>query len=92
VVPSTELRKWHDHDPARFDEFERRFERELNEPERADALVQSPRRPRRGRCTVHRDKTARDQRGGRAGQVLGGWTASPGFRGTLSFGWASVQH
>lgn len=29
VAPSTELRKWFGHDPARFDEFSRRYEAEL---------------------------------------------------------------
>jgi uncharacterized protein YeaO (DUF488 family) len=39
VAPSSELRKWYSHDPARFDEFTRRYKRELTEPERKDALV-----------------------------------------------------
>jgi len=29
VAPSTELRKWYGHDPARFEEFRRRYVREL---------------------------------------------------------------
>ncbi len=29
LAPSTELRQWFAHDPARFDEFRRRYEREL---------------------------------------------------------------
>ena len=34
VAPSTELRKWFSHDPARWDEFRRRYFRELDsEPE-----------------------------------------------------------
>ena len=38
VAPSTELRKWYAHDPARFAEFSRRYRAELKEPERAAAL------------------------------------------------------
>lgn len=39
VAPSTALRQWYDHDPARFEEFGRRYRRELLEPERADGLA-----------------------------------------------------
>jgi uncharacterized protein YeaO (DUF488 family) len=39
VAPSTELRKWYSHDPERFEEFGRRYQAELKEPERADALA-----------------------------------------------------
>ena len=38
VAPSTELRKWYGHDPARTEEFGRRYRAELQEPERAAAL------------------------------------------------------
>ena len=38
VAPSTELRRWYDHDPDRFEEFARRYRDELAEPERAEAL------------------------------------------------------
>ncbi|MET3922415.1 DUF488 family protein [Arthrobacter sp. UYEF20] len=38
VAPSTELRKWYAHDPERFEEFGRRYRRELEEPERAETL------------------------------------------------------
>lgn len=38
VAPSTGLRKWYAHDPARFAEFSRRYRAELEEPERAAAL------------------------------------------------------
>ena len=40
IAPSTELRKWYGHDPARFEEFTRRYSEELTEPERAEALAQ----------------------------------------------------
>lgn len=38
VAPSTELRKWYGHDPARFEEFGRRYRTELDDPERAEAM------------------------------------------------------
>jgi uncharacterized protein YeaO (DUF488 family) len=38
VAPSTALRKWYDHDPDRFDEFERRYRVELAEEDRAKAV------------------------------------------------------
>ena len=39
IAPSTELRKWYGHDPERFEEFSRRYQAELAEPERAGALA-----------------------------------------------------
>jgi len=38
VAPSTELRTWYGHDPAKFDEFRRRYAAELQGPEQAAAL------------------------------------------------------
>jgi uncharacterized protein YeaO (DUF488 family) len=38
VSPSTELRKWYGHDPAKFDEFAMRYKAELEDPARAQAL------------------------------------------------------
>jgi uncharacterized protein YeaO (DUF488 family) len=38
VAPSTALRQWYGHDPERFAEFSRRYQAELEEPERAGAL------------------------------------------------------
>lgn len=38
VAPSRDLRRWYSHDPDRFVEFARRYRRELEEPERAEAL------------------------------------------------------
>jgi uncharacterized protein YeaO (DUF488 family) len=38
VAPSTALRKWYGHDPAKFEEFRRRYHAELDDPERAEAL------------------------------------------------------
>ncbi|MDX2969536.1 DUF488 family protein [Kribbella solani] len=39
VAPSNELREWYGHDPARYDEFARRYREELQQPERAEALA-----------------------------------------------------
>ena len=38
VAPSTQLRKWYAHDRDRFEEFDRRYRVELEDPERAEAL------------------------------------------------------
>ena len=38
AAPSTELRKWYGHDPARFDEFRRRYRAELRRGEAAQAV------------------------------------------------------
>ena len=38
VAPSPELRKWYSHDPDLFEEFSRRYRKELQEPEPAEAL------------------------------------------------------
>ena len=32
VAPSTELRRWYDHDPDRYTEFARRYRAELSDP------------------------------------------------------------
>lgn len=39
VAPSKELRQWFGHDPARWDEFQRRYAQELGQPEQAAALT-----------------------------------------------------
>ncbi|MFE5775874.1 DUF488 domain-containing protein [Brachybacterium sp. NPDC056505] len=38
VAPSTDLRKWYQHDPEKWEEFADRYRAELDEPERAEAL------------------------------------------------------
>jgi uncharacterized protein YeaO (DUF488 family) len=38
VAPSTELRRWYDHDPDRYAEFARRYRAELSDPALAPAL------------------------------------------------------
>ena len=38
VAPSTELRRWYGHRPDRFEEFARRYQGELDEPDRSASL------------------------------------------------------
>ncbi|MBB2894681.1 DUF488 domain-containing protein [Flexivirga oryzae] len=52
VSPSTELRKWYAHDPAKFGEFAQRYRHELQDPERAEALDQLRRDAAAGRLTL----------------------------------------
>jgi uncharacterized protein YeaO (DUF488 family) len=40
VAPSAELRHWFGHDVARWPDFRKRYEEELKQPERAEALDQ----------------------------------------------------
>lgn len=39
VAPSPQLRTWYRHDPARFEEFARRYRSELDEPHRANGMA-----------------------------------------------------
>jgi uncharacterized protein YeaO (DUF488 family) len=39
VAPSTELRRWYGHDPAKFPEFERRYRAELGRSPAAEAVA-----------------------------------------------------
>jgi uncharacterized protein YeaO (DUF488 family) len=39
VAPSDELRRWYGHDPAKFDEFRRRYLAELDQPEPRAAVA-----------------------------------------------------
>lgn len=52
VAPSTELRRWYGHDPARFEEFRRRYRAELAEPQRQAALRQLQELARSGPLTL----------------------------------------
>jgi uncharacterized protein YeaO (DUF488 family) len=52
VAPSTALRRWYGHDPARFEEFGRRYRTELDEPERAEALAHLRELAERGPVTL----------------------------------------
>jgi uncharacterized protein YeaO (DUF488 family) len=50
--PSTQLRKWFGHDPARWPEFQARYHAELAEPDQALALDALAERARRGPVTL----------------------------------------
>jgi uncharacterized protein YeaO (DUF488 family) len=50
--PSTGLRKWFGHDPARWIEFETRYRAELADPERAQVLDGLAAIARNGRVTI----------------------------------------
>lgn len=39
VAPSTELRRWYGHDPAKFEEFARRYRAELAQPSPEEAVA-----------------------------------------------------
>lgn len=52
IAPSTELRKWYDHMPDRFDEFTQRYRRELRQPEHAAALAELRRLADAGNLTL----------------------------------------
>lgn len=50
--PSTELRRWFGHDPARWTEFQARYHAELADPSRSKALDVLADRARHGRLTI----------------------------------------
>ena len=50
LAPSASLRKWFRHDPAKWDEFKKRYAGELEQ--RSDALAQLVERARAGRITL----------------------------------------
>lgn len=52
VAPSTELRKWYQHDPERFEQFSHKYRAELDEPERAEALAHLRELARHGNLTL----------------------------------------
>lgn len=52
VAPTTELRKWYDHDPDKFEEFERRYADELAEPAGEAAMAHLRELASRGRVTL----------------------------------------
>jgi uncharacterized protein YeaO (DUF488 family) len=52
VAPSGELRTWYNHDPDRFQEFSRRYQQELQDPERAEALAHLRELARQGPLTL----------------------------------------
>ncbi len=50
LAPSTELRRWFGHDPSRFDEFRRRYRREL--AAKRERIEELQRRARREPLTI----------------------------------------
>ncbi len=52
IAPSTELRRWFGHDPARWDEFQRRYRAELAEPERRQLVEALAERATHGPVTL----------------------------------------
>ncbi len=52
VAPSTDLRTWYGHDPARFEEFARRYRDELARPGQAAALARLALLAARGPVTL----------------------------------------
>lgn len=52
LSPSDELRKWFGHDPSRWAEFQKRYRRELANPEARAALAELTRRAKSGPLTL----------------------------------------
>jgi uncharacterized protein YeaO (DUF488 family) len=52
LAVSSELRRWFGHDPARWDEFRRRYRDELRAPERRPCLEELAGRARAGPVTI----------------------------------------
>jgi len=52
VAPSTELRTWYGHDPAKFDEFRRHYVAELAAPGQCEALARLRARAANGPVTL----------------------------------------
>ncbi len=52
IGPSAELRKWFGHDPSRWEEFQKRYERELRDPGKQAVLRDLAERSRRGVVTL----------------------------------------
>ena len=50
--PTTELRKWFGHNPSRWEEFRKRYEKELLQPEKRTILPDLAERSRRGVVTL----------------------------------------
>jgi len=52
VAPSTELRKWYNHDPQKFPEFRRRYEAELQSEAAQEALARLREVAKQGQLTL----------------------------------------
>ena len=52
IAPSTELRKWYNHDPQKFEEFRRRYEIELQSETAQKALTKLREIAKQGQLTL----------------------------------------
>jgi len=52
IAPSDALRRWYEHDPAKWDEFRRRYKEELSAPEPQRLLADLAERARNGTVTL----------------------------------------
>ena len=52
IAPSSELREWYGHDPEKWDEFQKRYARELRAARAKEVLDDLVRRAQRGRVTL----------------------------------------
>jgi uncharacterized protein YeaO (DUF488 family) len=52
IAPSDELRRWYDHDPAKWDEFRVRYKTELSAPERQQLFADLAERAQNGTVTL----------------------------------------
>jgi uncharacterized protein YeaO (DUF488 family) len=52
IAPSNALRRWYGHDPKKWEEFQERYEGELETPERQEILHNLVRRGQRGIVTL----------------------------------------
>ncbi len=52
LAPSDELRRWYNHDPERWVEFQRRYERELCAPEKENLLQKLAKEATEGPVTL----------------------------------------
>lgn len=52
IAPSTELRKWFGHEPARWPEFQARYRKELEDEAQAELLGTLVERVKRGKVTL----------------------------------------
>lgn len=52
IAPSTELRQWYGHDPAKWQEFRKRYQAELSAPGQQHVLADLAERARHGTVTL----------------------------------------
>ena len=52
IAPSDALRRWYGHDPAKWEEFQERYQQELKSPEAQRILDDLAERARHGRVTL----------------------------------------